>query len=138
MQIIHRRPGGRHADQAASEALPSRNVDASPWPPEPQLEPDVATAPAVTVVLSPGLVELAPGLSRTLGPGFSVTTDAVGAHGVMLVGPVGPAGVALLRASHPGVLLLVVDRRGRSLGTNEAVEYLEAGADGYLSNPVLA
>jgi DNA-binding response OmpR family regulator len=55
----------------------------------------------------------------------------------MIVGPVGPAGVAFLRISHPGVVLLVVDRRGYGPRPVEAVAHLDSGADGYLANPLV-
>ena len=92
----------------------------------------------VSVLLSPGLAELAPALSRALGSEFAVTTDRIGRRGVMLTGPVGPAGVAFLRASYPGVGLLVVDRRWSGRRAGEVVINLEAGADGYLTSPSVA
>ncbi len=94
--------------------------------------------PGVPVLLSPGVIELEPALSRELGPGFSVQTEGPGADGVMIVGPLGPAAMAFLRASHPDVVLLVVDRRWHVPDPNEAVIHLEAGADGYLASPVAA
>jgi len=92
----------------------------------------------VPVLLSPGVVELEPALSRELGPGFSVETEGLGADGVMIVGPLGPAAMAFLRASHPGVVLLVVDRRSHVPNPDQAVIHLEAGADGYLASPMVA
>jgi hypothetical protein len=90
------------------------------------------------VLLSPGLAEIAPTLSDLLGPDFAVSTERIGTGGVMVTGPVGPVGVAFLRASYPGVRLLVVDRRWAGRRTGEAVIHLEAGADGYLSSPTIA
>ena len=95
-------------------------------------------APAVTVLLSPGLAELAPSLAHALGPDFSVRTEGRSEGGVMIVGPVGPTGIAFLRASHPKAVLLVIDRRWPSSQPAEAVNHLEAGADGYLCSPPLA
>lgn len=92
----------------------------------------------VAVLLSPGVVEMGPALSRELGPGFSVLTDGPGVTGVMIVGPLGPAAMAFLRASHPGIGLLVVDRRWHVPRPDEAVIHLEAGADGYLACPPAA
>jgi hypothetical protein len=105
-----------------------------------EFEPDPAVddcLTTVTVLLSPGLVELAPSLGQALGPGFRIETDHSGACHVLIVGPVGPAGVAFLRASHRGAALLVVDRRWPTSWTHagEAVVHLEAGADGYLLSP---
>jgi hypothetical protein len=91
----------------------------------------------VAVLLSPGLMDLATPLSEALGPGYSVATEGLGWSGVMIVGPVGPAGVSFLRISHPGVVLLVVDRRGYGPRPIEAVAHLDAGADGYLANPLV-
>ncbi|MDQ1356344.1 MAG: hypothetical protein QOG44_717 [Acidimicrobiaceae bacterium] len=102
-------------------------------------EPDVAQpADGVPVLLSPGLVDLAGPLSAALGPGFAVETEGLGWSGVMIVGPVGPPGVSFLRISHPGVVLLVVDRRGYGPRSIEAVAHLDAGADGYLASPPVA
>ena len=92
-------------------------------------------APGISVLLSPGLAEISPSLSRVLGPEFDVTTERVRVGGIMITGPVGPVGVAFLRASYPGVGLLIVDRRWPSRRPSEAVVHLEAGADGYLSSP---
>jgi hypothetical protein len=100
--------------------------------------PVVPDHDAVVVLLSPGLVDIAVLLAEVLGPGFVVQSDGPGASGVMLVGPLGPVGVAFLRVSHPGVVLLVVDRRGSGSHAVEAVAHLEAGADGYLANPPVA
>ncbi len=95
-------------------------------------------AGGVPVLLSPGLVDLAAPLSQALGPGFSVETEGLGWSGVMLVGAVGATGVRFLRISHPGVVLLVVDRRGYGHRPIDAVTHLDAGADGYLANPPVA
>jgi hypothetical protein len=124
MQIFHHR---RRPEAAAPAGGPEDDglVTAAP-------------TPGVPVLLSPGVVELEAGLSRELGPGFSVQTEGPGADGVMVVGPLGPAAMAFLRASHPGVVLLVVDRRWHVPNPNEAVIHLEAGADGYLASPMVA
>ena len=113
-------------------------------PPRPNplaVEPDrsaVAPGGGLPVLLSPGLVDLAPALAQALGGEFAVQTEGRGGEGVMVVGPSGPAGIAFLRASHPGVALLVVDRRGGRSSATEAVVHLEAGADGYLAGPPVA
>jgi hypothetical protein len=122
MQIFHRR----------------RQHEDAPPVPSPASEPEGPIAPGVAVLLSPGVVDLEPALSRLLGPGFTVQGDGPGTDGVMIVGPLGPAAVAFLRASHPGVALLVVDRRWHVPNPNEAVLHLEAGADGYLASPLVA
>jgi len=103
-------------------------------------DPSVGDNDAVAVLLSAGLVELAPSLAQALGPGFAVGTDDRGVCRVMIVGPVGPTGVAFLRASHPGAMVLVVDRRWPSSRGHPdvAVIHLEAGADGYLLSPPVA
>lgn len=93
---------------------------------------------AVPVLLSPGLSELAPALALSLGPEYAVQTDGSEDWGVMVVGPLGAAGIAFLRASHRHMRLLVVDRRWPSSQPNEAVLHLEAGADGYLCSPLVA
>jgi hypothetical protein len=123
MLIFHRR--NRCSEHVAAP------VEAS----EPAVD---ASLDRVAVLLSVGLTELAPALSRELGPGFSVVTEGPGESGVMIVGPCGPAGVAFLRASHRGVVILVVDRRWPASRPDEAVIHLEAGADGYLSSPPVA
>ena len=92
----------------------------------------------IPVLLSAGMAEMAPALSAALGAGFDVTTEPRSARGVMLTGPVGPAGVAFLRVCYPQAALLVIDRRWRAARSNEVVVNLEAGADGYLANPTLA
>lgn len=95
-------------------------------------------ATRIPVLLSAGLAEMAPTLSRALGPSFEVTTEPRSDRGVMLTGPVGPAGVAFLRVCYPQAALLVIDRRWRAGRSNEVVVNLEAGADGYLTGPTLA
>jgi hypothetical protein len=92
----------------------------------------------VAVLLSPGLADMAAPLMQALGAGFVVETDGPGVSGVMIIGPAGPAGLGFLRVSHPGVVLLVVDRRGSGPRPAEAVAHLGAGADGYLANPPIA
>jgi hypothetical protein len=100
--------------------------------------PAAETPAGVIVLLSPGLTDLALPLQEALGSGFTVQTAGTGGRGVMIVGPVGAAGVALLRVSYPGVVLLVLDRRGRGPRSADAVVHLEAGADGYLASPPVA
>lgn len=92
----------------------------------------------MSVLLSPGLAELAPALAAALGGGFAVTTDHMVGRGVMVTGPAGPIGVAFLWASYPGVGVLIVDRRWPRRRPAEAVAHLEAGADGYLASPTVA
>jgi len=92
----------------------------------------------VSVLLSPGLAELAPGVAAALGAEFAVTTDRLVGRGIMVTGPVGPIGVAFLQASYPGTGLLIVDRRWPHRRPAEAVVHLEAGADGYLASPTVA
>jgi hypothetical protein len=108
-------------------------------PVAPAVEPKSSPRPpGLSVLLSPGLAEVAPALAPALGPGFAVMTDQVVGRGIMVSGPVGPIGVAFLRASYPGVGLLIVDRRWPSRRPAEAVVHLEAGADGYLASPTVA
>lgn len=123
MRIFH-----RHSQDDCRTTDPSRDVADGIT-----TQPD----PGISVLLSPGLAEMAPALAHVLGSEFDVTTEAVRAHGVMITGPVGPVGVAFLRASYPGIGLLVVDRRWPGRRPTEAVVHLEAGADGYLSNPTI-
>jgi hypothetical protein len=140
MLSLHRRHGGRdrgrHGDLSRDgrtepeEFAGAEGADLDPVdPPGPA---------AVPVLLSPGLAELAGPLTSALGAGFRVLTDGSVNTGVMIVGPLGPVGIAFLRASHPEVVLLVVDRRWSSSQPNEAVAHLEAGADGYLASPLMA
>ncbi len=135
MMTFHRKRGGRDKGRGHDPYRDSPPENAA----EAELDlSDGEQVAAVAVLLSPGLVELAPSLTQALGGGFSVRTDGPCTSGVMIFGPVGPAGVAFLRASHPGVVLLVIDRRWPSSQPAEAVTHLEAGADGYLSSPLVA
>ncbi|MGH9124801.1 MAG: hypothetical protein ACRDZ8_08765 [Acidimicrobiales bacterium] len=123
-------------DLQGSSALSPGAATVELLPIEDALDPPLPEA--VPVLLSPGMSELAPALALSLGPQYAVQTDGSGEWGVMVVGPLGAAGIAFLRASHRHMRLLVVDRRWASSQPNEAVLHLEAGADGYLSSPLVA
>jgi hypothetical protein len=125
MGILHGHLNNRTATNDSDRSAEGDGVH-----PSPSLSPK-----AVTVWLSPGLAEMAPALTSILGGDFTVTTDHHSGAGVMLSGPVGPAGVAFLRACYPRYGLLIVDRRWGGRRSSEVVISLEAGADGYLTSP---
>jgi hypothetical protein len=140
MLSLHRRHGGRdrgrHGDLSRDGRTEPEEFAGAEGADLDAVDPP--TRADVPVVLSPGLAELAVPLTNALGPPFRVLSDGSVNTGVMIVGPLGPVGIAFLRASHPGVVLLVVDRRWSSSQPNEAVAHLEAGADGYLASPMVA
>jgi DNA-binding NarL/FixJ family response regulator len=94
--------------------------------------PPAAAAPApVLVSLSAGVHERLAGLAEALGRGTEVVVDEPQRSAVMIVGGIGPAGTAFLRARYPHAHLVVLDHHARVAGG--AAAYLDAGADAYLS-----
>jgi hypothetical protein len=71
-------------------------------------------------------------LADLLGAGYRVVVDAPEGAAVAVVGPVGPFGVAFLRARYPRTALLVVDHH-HDATPGRAALYLDAGADAYES-----
>jgi hypothetical protein len=139
--LTNAQPISRFGCDTGVMAIFRRHTRPTQPPPESDSEREFARAElpvGVAVLLSPGLADMAAPLMQALGAGFVVETDGPGVSGVMIIGPAGPAGLGFLRASHPGVVLLVVDRRGSGPRPAEAVAHLEAGADGYLANPPIA
>jgi hypothetical protein len=71
-------------------------------------------------------------LADLLGTGYRVVVDVPEGAAVAVVGPVGPFGVAFLRARYPHTALVVVDHHHDATAGRAAL-YLDAGADAYES-----
>jgi hypothetical protein len=94
------------------------------------------TAVPVPVSVSSGVDERLPGLGDALGRGIDVVVDEPSRSAVMIVGAIGPAGVAFLRARYPSARVLVLDHYAAA-EMRAASGYLDAGADAYLTSASL-
>ena len=90
-----------------------------------------STAPVTVVSLSAGLGYLAASLASILGAEFTVCVDGHDGADVVVVGPVGTAGVAVLalRYRMAGLVVVVPGR----VDATAAVAYLDAGADDFVA-----
>ncbi|HVM67081.1 MAG TPA: hypothetical protein VMU14_19590 [Acidimicrobiales bacterium] len=95
--------------------------------------PAVPTRRRATVSLSPGVHERLSGLEAALGAGADVVVGEPQRSTVLVVGAVGPAGAAFLRARYPSANLVVLDHHA----ADAAAAYLDAGADAYLAGAPL-
>jgi hypothetical protein len=92
--------------------------------------PAVGPRTGATVSVSPGVHERLAGLGAAVGAGADVVVGEPQRSTVLVVGAVGPAGAAFLRARYPTANLVVLDHHAPAAGA--AAAYLDAGADAYL------
>ena len=90
--------------------------------------------PGVTVSVSQGVRERLAGLPPALGSTVEVVVGDPQRAAVIIVGAIGPAGAAFLRARYPAARLMVL---GHYATGGEGIGYLDAGADAYLAGATL-
>jgi hypothetical protein len=98
----------------------------------------------VTVSVSQGVHERLAGLPQALGPAVEVAVGDPHRAAVILVGAIGPAGAAFLRARYPAARLMVLGQCATGADGAPgapgapASAYLDAGADAYVAGASLA
>jgi hypothetical protein len=98
------------------------------------MEPAVeaTSPPAVVVTVSSDLADEAGPLAKALGPAYELRVGPPGRSGVAVLSPRGTSAIAFYRIRHPDTAILVVERCAER-AEQGAAEYLNGGADGYLS-----
>jgi hypothetical protein len=139
MSVFHRpsRAGGPPlASAVAGGDLPTGDgLGAGSGGEPPSREPAIAAAtarPTVVVTVSSDLADEAGPLAKALGPAYELRVGPPSRSGVAVLSPRGTAAIAFYRMRHPDTAILVVERCA-DRAEQGAAEYLNGGADGYLS-----
>jgi hypothetical protein len=111
----------RHQPPHLEEPLAGVELDAQP-----------PTSDAIVVSVSAALADHFSNLTAELGPGFAIRIGPPQGPGVAVVSPHGTTAMAFYRLHHPRTAFLVVGP-ARDVAGQGPADYLNAGADGYLT-----